>query len=199
MRTFITVLFSSLAISALIYAISSSNHLRLWLRYDGKIHLRVKLYLLEGLFLYDFMISGGEAVRMTKRERRLLSLLIGKKNKKQGKNKAFSLKFGDILQLMKKSRALWSLRMKLGAEDAAHTALVCGALMSFLKAGALFSLSFIPLQSQKISVLPVMQPCVNINFSCMLSIKTGHIIFGAAKTAVKSIKVKLSQMNNKPN
>jgi hypothetical protein len=190
MKTFAAVLFISLAISALIYAISSGNHLRLWLRYDGKLHLRVRLYLLEGLFLYDFMISGGEAVRMSKKDRRLLSLVFRKKNKKS--KSPFSPKAGDILQLLKKCKLQWSLRMELGTDDAAQTALICGALMSFLRASALFSLSIIPLQVQKINVSPVMRPCANINFSCMFSIKTGHIIIAAAKLALRGITAKAS-------
>ncbi len=200
MRTFAAVLFSSLAISALIYAVFSGNHLRLWLRYDGKIHLRLRLYLLEGLLLHDFMISGGKAVRMAKKDRRLLSLVFSKVGSGKNRNSFFNPKAIDgIFQMLKKSRLQWSLRMELGTDDAAQTALICGALMSFLRAGALFSLSLVPSQAQKISVLPVMRPCANINFSCMFSIKTGHIIIAAAKLALERIVTKIFQKGKKSN
>ena len=168
--------------TALGYIVKTICHLRLWLKFDGKIHIRVRLYLFDGLLIYDYLISGGAIDSMSLREKKLLSALISQKGAKPQNL------FANTKSLLGKARADWRLNLLIGTDNAAATALVAGALTSVLKAVALTSLSLLPLQSQKICVSPAAKPAAKIEFSCMISIKTGHIIVIAAKMAISAAK-----------
>ena len=170
--------FFILLTAALIHLTKSESHLRVWVRFDGKLSLRVELYLFGGLLLFDYLITAGKISTLSPRERKLLRAINSQKN-------AAPVPFSHLRPLLKNMRAAWTLNITAGTDDAAATALIAGALSSALKAAALASLRLIPRQTQKLSVTPASSPSVKIDFSCMISIKTGHIIIMAVQVAAK--------------
>lgn len=81
----------------------------------------------------------------------------------------------------------FAVTLRLGTGDAAHTALLCGSLISLLYMGVAYLQNRYSLKKKRVDVIPVFdREDFELHFNCIIAIKLRYIIIaGMQKTAEK--------------